>query len=275
MNATAIQSQFVAVMAKHLPPSSSRVNLLDLDGTSGELLAQWRADLDIRHIAPPGLNNADIAGDTVDAIVGYDIDIDTALLGTALNALRPGGRFIAVLSLATVKQSYPQLLKDHGYVRILVEPALDELGVLLRGEKPHLTANTAQRIRSVAREDADSLGLSGFRGRYLHLLIQQKPNKPVWKLEQNEQIRWQAAAIQQQQKPTLLAFSSLPKAVAFLQSAVLANNIRDINKVGKFSLSTAKTWEWDIVINPPPEFIRDRALTYLEIDPTLAEAPDE
>ena len=166
-------------------------------------------------------------------------------------------------------------MRDHGFARILIEPALDELGVLIRGEKPHTTANTLQRIQSVASGDADSLDLSRYRGRYIHLLIQQRPNKPVWKLNPGERISWRAAAIKRGSSPTLLAFSSLPKAVGFMQPAVLAGVVNDINKVCKFSLATVQACEWDIILNPSADSISGETLTYIDIDPALAEAPDE
>ena len=160
-------------------------------------------------------------------------------------------------------------------MRILVEPALDELGVLIRGEKPHVTADTLERIQSVAQADTDSLDLNGFKGRYVHLLIQQRPNKPVWKLTKGEKLSWRAAAISRDPTPILLGFSSLPKAVAFMQTAVLEGIIRDINKVGKFSKATAHNWDWDIILNPTPESVRREQITTVDIDPATAEAPDE
>ena len=48
--------------------------------------------------------------------------------------------------------------------------------------------------------------------------------------------------------PLLLAFSSLPNAVAFMQPAVIAGTIKDVNKVAKFSRATAQ--DWRVLINP-------------------------
>ena len=160
-------------------------------------------------------------------------------------------------------------------MRILVEPALDELGVLIRGEKAHETADTVQRIQSIAGAESDSLDLPDFQGRYLHLLIQQEPNIPVWKYEPGEEIKWRAAALQCHDGHVLLVFSSLPKAVAFLQPAVIDGLIRDINKVGKFSRATSQTWQSPVMINPTLDAIRGNSLTYIDIDPRTAEAPDE
>ena len=88
-------------------------------------------------------------------------------------------------------------------------------------------------------------------------------------------ISWRAAAIQQDSSLALLAFSSLPKAVGFMQPAVLAGIIQDFNKVGKFSVETVKAWEWDIILNPTSSAIAGESLTTIDIDPALAEAPDE
>lgn len=275
MNPALFQRHFVAVMAKHLPPSSSTLRLLDLDGRSGPLLAELRADLQSCHITAEDLRERDIAPCSVDAVVAFDLRLSDAVLEACLRALRAGGRLIALDSRGTVDESHLRRLRARGYVRILVEPALDELGTLVRGEKPHATDDTLERVQAVARADADSLDLSQFSGRYIHFLVQQRPNKPAWKLEKGESVTWRAAAISGDSTPTLLGFSSLPKAVAFMQTAVLAGKITDINKVGKFSRATARTQEWDIVMNPAPASIDGTALAYIVIDPALAEAPDE
>jgi len=203
------------------------------------------------------------------------VKLSGALLQACLTALRPGGRLIALQSRGAVSEDHLRQLRDHGYVRILVEPALDELGVLIRGEKPHATADTMARIQAVARADADTLDLKRFRGRYIHLLIQRQPNKPVWQMTPGEPIAWRAAAFQRESKPSLLGFSSLPKAVAFMQPAVLGGFIADVNKVGKFSVETAAAQEWNISLNPTPDSLTGETLTFIDIDPALAEAPDE
>lgn len=275
IDASHIQRHFVAVMAKHLPPSGATMRLLDLDGKSGPLLAQSRADLEIHHVQPNDHDQIAVAPAAYDAALAYDVKLSGALLQACLMALRPGGRLIALQSRGVVSEDHLRQLRVHGYVRILVEPALDELGVLIRGEKPHATADTMARIQAVARADADSLDLKRFRGRYIHLLIQRQPNKPVWQITPGEPIAWRAAAIQRESKPSLLGFSSLPKAVAFMQPAVLAGLVADVNKVGKFSVETASAQDWNIILNSTPDSLTGETLTFIEIDPTLAEAPDE
>ena len=275
MDSSSIRRHLVAVMAKHLPPSASTLRLLDLDGRSGGLLAALRSDLDIRHIPANEISGQAIAPGSLDAIVSCDLILSDDILAFARRALRAGGRFIAMQSRGTASQSHLRQMQDRGYVRILIEPALDELGVLIRGEKPHDTADTIERIQSVASSDSDSLEMSRFRGRYIHLLVQQRPNKPVWKLDPGERISWRAAAVQRDSSQALLAFSSLPKAVGFMQPAVLAGVVHDINKVGKFSLATVQAWDRDIILNPRSDSIHGETLTYIDIDPALAEAPDE
>ncbi len=275
MQAAQLERHFVAVMAKHLPPSPSRLKLLDIGGRAGPHLADRRADIDLTSVAAPEFDLLEHEADAFDAVVALDAPLDEPLLRTALQVLRPGGRFVAVLSHAVVSSAHPRMLRESGFVRILVEPALDEIGVLLRGEKAHLTSDTAQRIRAVADVDADLLNLETFRGRYLHLLIQQRPNKPIWKLQSADILTWRAVALKSESKPIALAFSSLPKAVAFMQPAVLAGFVRDINKVGKFSRAAAQSWGWDLLLNPAVDCLRGATITLLDIDPAAAEAPDE
>lgn len=275
MDAARLERHLIAVMAKHLPPSASTLKLLDLDGRAATCLATGRLDLDIRPIAASRLAADVVDCNSFDAVVAFDAPLEPALLAAVLDRLRPGGRFIAVRSKAAVTEAYPRALSENGFVRILVEPALDGLGVLLRGEKAHTTANTRERISAVADADANRLDLESFKGRYLHLLIQQRPNKPVWKLTPRESVTWSAVAAQRAGQTRLLAFSSLPKAVAFLQPAVLADFLRDINKVGKFSRATAEDWRWDVLLNPTLGALQGETIALLEIDHATAEASDE
>lgn len=275
MDVSPVRRHFVAVMAKHLPPSGSTLRLLDLDGQSGALLAESREDLEIRHIPANETGDIDIAPAAFDAVVAFDVVLSGALLQACLAALREGGRLIALQSRGAASEAHLRYLRDHGYVRILIEPAIDELGVLIRGEKPHATGDTIARVQSVARADADRLNLRQFSGRYIHLLIQQRPNKPVWQLDQGDEIAWRAAALQRESTPILLGFSSLPKAVNFMQGAVLESLVTDINKIGKFSLEQARAFEWRITLNPALESLGGESLTFIDVDPALAEAPDE
>lgn len=268
MTALRLRRHFVLAMAKQLPPGSATLRLLDLDGGSAAILSEARADLQTlpRRACQPN---------SLDAIVACDVALTKELLDEALGLLCDGGRFIAVQSRGAVSQQLGEFLGERGFVRILLEPALDDLGLLIRGEKPHSAGEPQARIQSVARIDADSLDMARFRGRYLHLLIQQQPNIPAWARTADDAISWRAAAIEALPQPILLAFSSLPKAVGFMQQAVLAGVVRDINKVGKFSRETAQTWSFGLRINPTLESLRGETLVAIDIDPASAEAPDE
>lgn len=145
----------------------------------------------------------------------------------------------------------------------------------MRGEKPHVTADTLARVYSVAQRDSASTDLADFKGRFVHLLIAQTPNKPVWSRSAGERIRWEAAAIEQAGDVTALAFSSLPNAVAFMQAAVLAGTLRGVNKVGKFSRKTAEMWSFRLILNPSPEILRQHPVIMLPVDPSTAETGDE
>ncbi len=275
MNPNGFKHHFVAAMAKHLPPSAARLRLVDMDGQCGHILESGRADLDIRLLAADAAHLSDIPPDSVDAVVAYDIELKIPLLERVCAMLRPGGRFIAVLPTGQVNPSWVELLESHNYRRILVEAAVDGMGVLIRGEKAHHSEHTWQRIQAVAGAEGDLLDLGTFKGRYVHLLIRQTPSKPVWKLAADEEIRWQALALRRGADRLLLGFSSLPKAVGFMQPAVVAGRIQGINKVGKFRKARAMAWTWGVMLNPNLDAIGSQQLAFVEIDPSTAEAPNE
>ncbi len=250
-----------ALVAKHLPPSASTLRLLDLGGSLSAGLLALRPDLDVAVGVPDG--------STYDAVVAYDVPLDDDLLRGVLASLRPGGRLIAIDPQGEPDRAQVERLESVGYVRILVETALSG-GVLLRGEQPHSTADTLARIQSVAARDA----VSEFKGRHLHLLIRRTPNKPVWALQPGEAVAWSAAALADgEDDPLLLAFSSLPNAVAFMQPAVIAGSMKDVNKVAKFSRATAQ--DWHVLINPALDLLDGREVVFVPVDPALAETPDE
>lgn len=275
MNPERFKYHFVMAMAKHLPPSSSKLRLVDIDGQCGHVLAARRGDLDIQLLAADDLHLSGRPPNSADVVVAYDIELKTGLLERVLDMLRPGGRFVAVLPAGRMTKSCAELLEKHDYVRILVEAAVDGLGLLIRGEKAHHSEDTWQRIQVVAGAEGDLLDLRTFKGRYVHLLIRQKPSKPMWKLAAEEKICWRALALQRGSGKALLGFSSLPKAVGFMQPAVVAGWIQGINKVGKFDSARAVAWAWDVILNPRPDSIRGEQLAFVKIDPSTAEAPDE
>lgn len=263
----------IEAMGKHLPPSAAVLRLLDVGGAVGAVLAEKRTDLEIHRVSADP-DSWTIAPDSFDAVVAYDSLLDSRLLDSALSALRPGGRLIVMDARGEVSEVPVKTLESAGYTRILVEVGAEcplPTGVLMRGEKPHTTANTHERIQQVAEHDSNTLNLDDFRGKYVHLLVVQTPNKPVWAMGADERYQWRAAVVD----GALLAFSSLPKAVAFMQPAVVAGQIRGVNKVAKFSRATAQTWTQPVLLNPTLDALNDKTLAYIDIDPSTAEESDE
>jgi hypothetical protein len=216
------------LFAKHLPPSAGLPRVLALDE---------RAAAELPLESTPALAAPD--GEPFDAIVGYAAphDLDRWLL-----RLRPGGRLILAGNVAP--EAALAALIGAGYIHCLVE---EHAGLTLyRGERPPHGSPT-ERIQAAAQSP-----LSNPQSPFLFLLITQTPNKPAWKLAPEETLEWRAATVLDPRsgQPTLLAFTSLVKAVAFMQPAALAGFLRGINKVGKFRAEVAQAWPLTLVINP-------------------------
>ncbi len=264
-------------MAKHLPPSASALRLLDVEGSAGAVLREDRPDLQVTvvHGDPSAW---EIDADRFDAVVAYDRPRDQAFLAAALRALRPGGRLIMVEAAETDAAEQVKTLEGSGYTRILVETGIEcplPMGMLVRGEKPHTTDDTLARVKVASDNDPDLLNFDTYNGRYLFLLVRQTPNKPAWTLTPDDVIEWRVASLSDTQPPILLAFSSLPKAVSFMQPAVVEGVVKDVNKVAKFSRETAQAWDYRLLLNPTLDAIRGKSLSWLPIDPATAEVPDE
>jgi hypothetical protein len=268
------KTQFIEAMAKHLPPSASALRLLDIGGVAGETLLQLRPDLALE-TASLNLADWDYSPESFDAVVAYEILLKPNMLTAILGLMRAGGRLIIVNPFAPVDERPLNALEAQGYIRILVESAVEGFGLLLRGEKAHQTADTLQRVQDIAQGDSDLLDLATYRGRFLYLLVQQSPNKPVWALKADERISWKAIAIENAGQSHLLAYSSLPKAVAFMQKAVLEGFIRGVNKMGKFRKEIASHWPLPVLLNSTYESVRLKPLSFWELDPKTAESPDE
>lgn len=266
--------QFVEVMLRHLPPSAAELRLLDVGGGVSRVMVRHRPDIEPERVSLMP-EDWDRGPDPVDAVVAYDLALDSPLLAAVLEVLRPGGRFIVVQPAGKVSEVPGRVLENAGYTRILIEPAVDGVGVLIRGERPHETADTLARVQIAAGRDAEALDLDHYRGRFVHLLIRQSPNIPVWRLKPDEELRWEAAALRDAQGLKLLAFSSLPRAVSFMQPAVVAGKVRDIHKVVKFSRETARDWQHPALINSALDVLDSGELVFIPIDPDTAEAPDE
>jgi hypothetical protein len=262
----------IEAMLRHLPPSGAVLRLLDVGGQAAPVLTQSRADLDVvSAVDDPAVWNGPL--ERFDAVVCFDCALDADRLGAALPVLRPGGRLIAVEAQGQPGEKQVQILEQAGYVRILVEAAVQNplpAGVLMRGEKPHTADRTIERIRQTADRDA-----APYAGRYVYLLVQQTPNRPVWAMQPGEVVTWQAVAVAGDGETVLLAFSSLPKAVAFMQPAVLNGRILDVNKVPRYKWDIVRHWQCPVMLNPSDELLETHTVTLLSIDPALAETPDE
>ena len=244
MTTSRSERQLIEAMAKHLPPSAASLRLVDIGGKASATFMALRADLDVV-LTPGRADTWQLPPNTIDSVIAYDCEPDEFLLAAALSALRPGGRLIMLSPKGKPDEKWVKTLETGGFTRILVEPAKDSpraVGVLMRGEKPHTEEHTADRIKQVAERDNEPVVKRS--SRYVHLLIQQTPNIPAWRLKKDEKLEWQAAAIAGDGETILLAFSSLPKAVEFMQPSVLAGHIKDVNKVAKFSWETARAWPY-------------------------------
>ena len=265
------QRSLIEAMAKHLPPSGAALRLLDVGGRAGDVLQELRPDIDIV-LSPGQADSWLIKRDSVDAVVAYDCVPSEHLLVSALAALRPGGRLILVKSRGKPAETEVKTLEDAGYTRILVEAGLNEpspSGVLIRGEKPHTEKYTIDRTKQVANRDPAR------QGRYIHLLIHQTPHKPAWRRKPDDVVVWNAVAVAGDQETVVLSFSSLPKAVEFMQYAVMGGYITMVNKIAKFNWDIAKTWNFPMLLNPTDEIFATHEVVWQPIDPTTAESPDE
>ncbi|MEO0562048.1 MAG: hypothetical protein AAF125_08040 [Chloroflexota bacterium] len=268
-------AEMVTAMAKHLPPSASRLRLWDIGGSAGESFGGLRDDIEtVSQSTDP--NQWPDGDDLVDSIAALDTPemMGELFLEKALGALRPGGRLIMVRSNGQPSKKAVTALENAGFMRILVEN-IDSGGVLMRGEKPHRTASTFARVKVAADADADNVTLTDFKGPYVFVLVRQTPNKPVWKLGPDEKIGWEAVTTVADDYVQIAAFTSLPKAVSLMQTAVIQGVVRDVNKVGKFRREVALGWDMPVILNPTLDVLKARTVDSVTLDPDTAEAPDE
>jgi len=189
-------------------------------------------------------------------------------------------------------QQMADYLTGAGFARVLTERAVEGFGILSRGEKPYPNLTTVERIAQTADKDGASDELQAIdsaalptigRGRFVFLLVKQTPDKPAWAVQPGESLRWDAAMVTDQgnqNRPYLLAFTSLPKAVEFMQPAVTSGLLIGINKVAKFDKAVAPRWSSDALLNPPFDVLRLSGRysfngTTLPVDPTSAVTGDE
>ena len=77
-------------------------------------------------------------------------------------------------------------------------------------------------------------------------------------------------------QPVLLAFSSLVKAVAYMQGAVMAQRLVGVNKVGKFPAAAMQAWPLPLALNPNFEQARElEAGPLFEVEAQTAITGDE
>jgi SAM-dependent methyltransferase len=275
-DATHTPAPFRLAMGKHLPPSAAALRLVDAGGGAGAALTALRDDLAVEAV-DGAIALAGVPTASADAVTWLG-PLDETLLRAAWRALRPGGRFIAVDPAGQPGPEAVTALTAAGFVRVLVEAAVldpSPAGALMRGERPHTTGDTLARVEGVAARDAGLTDWSAFRGRYVHLLVRVTPDKPAWKLEPGEPVQWHAAAVQREAEPALLAFSSLPNAVAFLQQAVLAGTIEGVNKVAKFPRAAAERWAEPLIFNPTLAALNGCSLLRLPVNPVDAVTGEE
>ena len=251
------------MFSKHLPPSAGLPRVLALDEAAA---AELPAEVGLVHAGP------ELSGE-FDAVVGYAAPEQ---LSSLFQHLRPGGRLI--LAHRAEPQALLDALTQAGFIHCLVESVGDF--TLYRGERPPL-GSSVTRVQTLASgpQSLTSDSRSGpLTSPFIFLLVTQTPNKPAWKLTSAEKLEWRAATVIDPAtgQPTLLAFSSLLKAVAFMQAAILANTISGVNKVGKFRAEAAQTWALSFFLNPSFEDVRTLTLgPAFVIDPQTAVMGDE
>jgi hypothetical protein len=248
--------------AKHLPPSLDVPRVLVLDSASA---ANLPTDLNLTF--PQG---DDTPSGPFDAILGTN---PKPSLLELYQLLRPGGRLI-LASLDKDPQSQLNNLNESGFIHCLVET--EEGVTLYRGERPPLGTPIERTEALVSTVPSLQSELKNLK--YVFLLVAQTPNKPAWRLAEGEKITWQAATLlgEQNETPILLAFTSLVRAVKFMQPAVLAQKFKGINKVGKFPSAIAQTWQLPLRLNPEFDDLRDATPgPRWEVDPQIAITGEE
>ncbi|MBI5927687.1 MAG: methyltransferase domain-containing protein [Chloroflexi bacterium] len=272
---------------RHFPPSGSELRLLDVDACLTRfpeigVIQSQRPDLVLIETSIVEIGQyADASLDAAIAFLPHDrFDTIQFFLEEIKRVLRPGGRFILLFPYII-----PRNLEKAGFARILAERLLKGEIALNRGERPYTSEMTSlERVAVVAEGENQTGLLQGVQlfdvmGRFIHLLIRQTPNKPAWALKPDDKIAWEAAVVQNEGQETVaLAFTAMPKAVAFMQTAVLAGAIQDINKIAKFNKAVAAEWPFAVWLNPTLEQVQAEYRLrgeFIAIDPTTAETPDE
>ena len=316
---TALQAE-ARELARHLPPSDATLRLIDVEcgpGNTARALLALRPDvqlvgldisLDTLRWAPIALRSViphqaarvlqsetrrlPFAAQSADAIVAHRTALldDHDFLGEARRVLRPGGRLI-VFDSSSAKPStamaHSRILDSAGFARVLGERGISGYGVLVRGEKPYPIQTPEDPVTPVidtpdGLTSLDAARLAQTPGRYVFLLIRQTPNRPVWSLPPDTLVVWDAASTfdRDLKIPAALAFSSLPKAVAFMRPAVTANVLIGVTRIARFDKTIAAHWSFPVLLNPTFELLRrvtryDFPGVWLPIDPADAQSGGE
>ena len=286
-------SAIVDEMIRHLPPSSHNLMLLDIssDDMFAAAVAARRKDVHIIRYGTEaqhhlhGDSNLPLASCSLDAVSALSPSIEdhTQWFKEVLRVLRPGGRFMMYINL-TKTANMAAILADNGFARVLGE--VIEKGTLIRGEKPYdadqttveRTAQTSQSNKNTTIVLSMGRDYEQIRARFLYILIWQLPNKPVWRMTAADVITWSTPQIETFNGTQVLAFTSLPKAVAFMQRAVLADFINDINRIVKFEKTIVADWNQTILLNPDSSIMHNGQRISAQgfaVDPSQAEAADE
>ncbi len=259
--------ELIAQMLRQLPPSASELKLLDLGGHCIPYFTARRTDLNAQAVqAIP----ADAAG--LDAIVALEQALASDFLAAAWRSLRPGGRLIIGWQRGRPDAGQQVTLEAAGFVRILIETQGGSL--LLRGERPWTVQHTRERIRQVAAQD-EIADPAAWPGRHVHLLIREASGRPPWARPTGASRRWQAISVGAGAEQRLAAFSSLPRAVAFLQPAALRGRLVGVNRIGKFPREAVDKLPLPLLLNPAPEVLEQVETDAVEVDAALAALPDE
>ncbi len=262
---SSITRSFIEALGKHLPQETARLRLADVQSRAGLVLGEMRPDLEIVAI-PRRVDDWSLAPNSVDVVTAYDMGLSQAFLRATLTALRPGGRLIVVNPRGEATPKLVKLLEDAGFIHIFVEAAIDQprpTGVLLRGEKPRPKA--ADRV--IPEASPAAMPAERRQERFVHLLICQT----VVSAENSNALVWQAAAVVGDDETVMLAFSSLAKAIQFMQPAVVTGRIQDVNKVAKFNWSVAKSWPHPFMLNPTDDILESYPAVFVPVDPATAE----
>ncbi len=257
------------LILKHLPPSASIPNVQVCDEHS----RRWSMSLERQgHIT--------LDDDRpIDGVLASEL----SFAPKAVSVLRPNGRaiFLVPNTVDISPEAVIQTLTEAGLVRILIEAVLDDAYLLARGERPTEHARPTARIAAIAQLTANAIEVTeaaeiAKQYQSLHLLVRQDPPTRGWTDAQPD-LTWQAITVRDTQidRVVLLAFTSLTKAVAFMQPAVIAGAISNVNKLPRYEMDQFLKWNLPLIVNPTFEALReDQRFDFqspsLEIDPFAA-----